>query len=128
MRRVVLVVSAVIASLVLVSPSASAATRPLPVPYNFLPARDPRRRSPNATLRAPTNWTCKPSAEHPRPGGAGARHLRQPEHELADVRSAAEEQRLLRVRPDVRQPLPGLPFPVKALGGLGDIADERRSS
>ena len=37
MRRVILVVSAVIASLVLVSPSASAVTKPLPVPYNFLP-------------------------------------------------------------------------------------------
>src|SRR5688500_2790954 len=66
MRRVVLVVSAVIASLVLVSPSASAATRPLPVPYNFLPAAI-LGGMPDANAPGTNDWTCKPSAAHPRP-------------------------------------------------------------
>ena len=66
MRRVSSLVSAVIASLVLVSPSASAATRPLPVPYNFLPAAI-LGGAPNANAPGTNDWSCKPSAEHPRP-------------------------------------------------------------
>lgn len=65
MRRLT-VLASVLAAVILAGSPASAATKPLPVPYNFLPAAI-LGGTPNANAPGTNDWTCKPSAAHPRP-------------------------------------------------------------
>ena len=73
--------------------------RELQLPEQCRPRGDPGQRG-RARLE---QLVVQADSAAPPPGGAGARHLRQQEHELADVRSAAGQQRLLRVRADLRR-------------------------
>jgi len=119
MRRVILVVSAVIASLVLVSPSASAATKPLPVPYNFLPAAI-LGGSPGANAPGTNDWACKPTEEHPRPvvlvhGTFGNQSTNWQTY------GPLLKNNGYCVFALTYGTLPGQPYPVEAFGGMGDI-------
>jgi hypothetical protein len=64
MRRLLGLV-AVIATLVVAPGQAGAASKPLPVPYDFLLSAI--ASGPNFTGNPPgaNDWTCKPSAAHP---------------------------------------------------------------
>lgn len=65
MRRMIILATALIA-LVLAGSPAMADTKPLPVPYNFLPAAI-LGGTPNANAPGTNDWSCKTTAEHPRP-------------------------------------------------------------
>jgi len=65
MRRI-LVMAAVLVAVLLGGSPASAETKPLPVPYNFLPAAI-LGGAPGASAPGTNDWACKPSAAHPRP-------------------------------------------------------------
>ena len=65
MRRI-LVTAAVLLGLLLGGSPATAESRPLPVPYNFLPAAI-LGGTPGTNAPGTNDWTCKPSAAHPRP-------------------------------------------------------------
>lgn len=56
----------VLIALVLVGSPAMAATKPLPVPYNFLPAAV-QGGTPNSNAPGTNDWSCRTTAAHPRP-------------------------------------------------------------
>ena len=118
MRRVTTVVSALIASVALAIP-AQAATTPLPVPYSFLPTAI-FGGSPNASAPGTNDWSCKPTAEHPRPvvlvhGTAGNRSTNWQTY------GPLLKNNGYCVFAPTYGVTPGSPFPINALGGFGDI-------
>ena len=121
MRRVTILVTAVIASLALAgAPSpASAAAEPLPVPYNFLPAAI-FGGTPGSSAPGTNDWSCKPTAEHPRPVV------------LAHGTFGNQNTNWRTYGPLLKNngycvfaltygTLPGLPYPIAALGGFTDM-------
>ena len=60
MRRLIVLASVLVAVILAGSP-ATAATKPLPVPYNFLPAAV-LGGTPDSNAPGTNDWTCKPSA------------------------------------------------------------------
>jgi triacylglycerol lipase len=66
MRRPLAVLLGLLSAVVLAGPPAAAATGPLPVPYNFLPAAV-LGGVPGASAPGTNDWTCRPTAAHPRP-------------------------------------------------------------
>jgi triacylglycerol lipase len=120
MRRVVILVSALMASIVVAAPSASAATKPLPVPYNFLPAAI-LGGAPGANAPGTNDWTCKPTEEHPRPvvlvhGTFGNQSTNWQTY------GPLLKNNGYCVFALTYGTLPGQPFPVSALGGFGDMS------
>ncbi|MDX6277234.1 MAG: triacylglycerol lipase [Nocardioidaceae bacterium] len=65
MRRI-LALATLLVAVVLSGSPATAASKPLPVPYDFLPAAI-LGGAPNANAPGTNDWSCKPGAAHPRP-------------------------------------------------------------
>ena len=105
MRRTFIALSALLVAtmMVLAAMPISTAASHYPVPYNFLSSAvlagsaDGRRSTRCEQLEVPSDGAA------PAPGRTRARHRRQQEHQLADLRPAAGQQRLLRVRADLRR-------------------------
>ncbi|MEO6605271.1 MAG: alpha/beta fold hydrolase [Aeromicrobium sp.] len=120
MRRIVTLATVLIA-LILAGTPATAATQPLPVPYNFLPAAI-LGGSPDANAPGTNDWTCKPSVAHPRPvvlvhGTAGNRSTNwQTYGPLLKNNGYCVFSLTYGV-------LPGQPYPVSALGGFGSMRE-----
>ena len=119
MRRVVTLAAALIASLVLAGPPASAATRPLPVPYNFLPSAI-LGGAPGANAPGTNDWTCKPSAEHPRPVVLVHGTFGNQSTNWSTYGPLLKNNGYCVFAPTYGT-LPGLPYPIAALGGFGDM-------
>ncbi|WP_137725403.1 lipase family alpha/beta hydrolase [Prescottella subtropica] len=68
MRRsvVVVMVSAVLTAVALAAPGGAAAD-PLPVPHNFFAGAAAETADPGGSLPGSNDWSCTPTAEHPRP-------------------------------------------------------------
>src|SRR5687767_5094518 len=115
MRRVVILVSVLIASIVVAAPSASAPTKPLPVPYNFLPAAI-LGGAPGANAPGTNDWTCKPTAEHPRPVVLVHGTFGNQSTNWQTYGPLLKNNGYCVFAPTYGT-LPGLPYPVEALGG-----------
>jgi triacylglycerol lipase len=118
MRRVLVLATALLTSLLLVAPMSPASAKPLPVPYNFLPSAL-LGGAPNANAPGTNDWTCKPSAEHPRPvvlvhGTAGNRATNWQTYGPLLKNEGYCVFSLTYGSLDV-------PYPISALGGLGDM-------
>ena len=119
MHRVILAVSTFVASLVLVSPPASAATKPLPVPYQFLTSAI-LGGAPGANAPGTNDWSCKPTAEHPRPVVLVHGTFGNQSTNWQTYGPLLKNNGYCVFAPTYGT-LPNLPYPVKALGGFGDI-------
>ena len=122
MRRMT-TLAALLTALVLTGTPATAATKPLPVPYNFLPAAI-LGGLPNADAPGTNDWTCKPSKAHPRPvvlthGTLGNRSTNwQTYGPLLKNNGYCVYALTFGALP--------LPYPINALAGLGSMRDSAK--
>lgn len=123
MRRVVVVLAALAAALLPVVDAASAGADtadPLPVPYQFLPSAI-LGGMPDADAPGTNDWTCKPTAAHPRPvvlvhGTAGNRSTNWQTYGPLLRNNGYCVFALTYGVP------PGTSYPASAFGGMNDIA------
>lgn len=116
MRRLTSLVFPLIASVMFLAAPATADTKPLPVPYNFLPAAI-FGGLPDANAPGTNDWSCEPSAAHPRPvilvhGTAGNRSTNWQTY------GPLLKNNGYCVFALTYGTLRGAPYPVSALGGL----------
>lgn len=119
MRRWSTLVTTLVAALVLAGGSASAATKPLPVPYNFLPSAV-LGGAPGADAPGTNDWSCQPTAEHPRPvvlvhGTFGNRSTNWQTY------GPLLKNNGYCVFALTYGAMPGTSYPINALGGFGDM-------
>lgn len=120
MRRFAVVLSSLLAAtgLVIAAPAANAADKPLPVSYSFLPTAV-FGGLPDADAPGTNDWSCTPTAAHPRPvvlvhGTLGNRATNwQTYGPLLKNNGYCVFAMTYGALP--------LPYPLNALGGLGDM-------
>jgi triacylglycerol lipase len=120
MRRAVVVLAVLAALLPFGTAPASGAEDPLPVPYQFLPSAI-LGGMPDADAPGTNDWSCKPTAAHPRPvvlvhGTAGNRSTNWQTYGLLLKNNGYCVFALTYGVP------PGTTYPASALGGMNDIA------
>jgi triacylglycerol lipase len=121
MRRVTVVLTAVLAAqLLLATAPVATADDALPVPYQFIPSAI-LGGEPDANAPGTNDWSCKPTAAHPRPvvlvhGTAGNRSTNwQTYGPLLKNNGYCVFALTYGV-------VPGVPYPASALGGMNGIA------
>jgi len=120
MRRVAVILSALAAVLLPGAASPVGAADPLPVPYQFLPSAI-LGGTPDANAPGTNDWTCKPTAAHPRPvvlvhGTAGNRSTNWQTYGPLLKNNGYCVFALTYGVPA------GSAYPASALGGMNDIA------
>jgi triacylglycerol lipase len=119
MRRRSALLIAVVTALILTGPPASAATKPHPVPYQFLPSAI-LGGAPGANAPGTNDWTCTPSAEHPRPVVLVHGTFGNQSTNWQTYGPLLKNNGYCVFAPTYGT-LPDLPYPIAALGGFGDI-------